>query len=160
MRRILHSVLVPLLLVAVVAMAPPRVFAALDYAGMVDRIDAFLNEAVTLYRVGDAEGAKIQAQRSYFEVFENLEGPGALGVRSHQRPRQPLAGWRADRAGKPVGRSDPPRDATATTIGTALSEAFAALPPSLRRSLACDRGREMACHETLSKAACLPVLFA
>ncbi|MBK1663887.1 iron permease [Rhodospirillum rubrum] len=51
-----------------------------DYKGMVDRIDAFLSGAAESYRAGDAETAKTNVQRAYFEVFENLEGPIRVNI--------------------------------------------------------------------------------
>lgn len=127
MRWILHSVLMPLLLVAVVAIAAPRVFAALDYAGMVDRIDAFLNEAVTLYRAGDAEGAKNRVQRSYFEVFENLEGPIRINVSA--RKNSELEAAFGD-IRKMIVRGDPP-DAVAAKVAAHLGDLRAVLPKLL-----------------------------
>ncbi|MGQ9371546.1 FTR1 family iron permease [Azospirillum sp. ST 5-10] len=51
-----------------------------DYRGMVDRIAALLDDAVARYRAGDADGAKEAVQTSYFEIFENLEGPIRVNV--------------------------------------------------------------------------------
>lgn len=61
-----------------------QAFAAPDYRGMVDRIGAFLNEAVVLYRAGQVEDAKSKVDQSYFEVFENLEGPIRVNISSRK----------------------------------------------------------------------------
>jgi high-affinity iron transporter len=54
--------------------------AALDYDGMVQQIGTFFNEALTLYKQGNAPEAKLKAQAAYFEVFENLEGPIRINI--------------------------------------------------------------------------------
>ena len=54
--------------------------AAPYYRGMVDRIGAFLDEVLVLYRSGQSEEAKAKVDQSYFEVFENLEGPIRVNI--------------------------------------------------------------------------------
>ncbi|MEF2070811.1 FTR1 family iron permease [Consotaella aegiceratis] len=51
-----------------------------DYRSLVDRIDTMLAQAEDAYRQGDADSAKTLVQRSYFELFENLEGPIRVNV--------------------------------------------------------------------------------
>lgn len=58
-----------------------------NYRGMVERIDQALQQADAEYRRGDIEAAKKNVQRSYFEIFENLEGPIRINIsakRSYQ----------------------------------------------------------------------------
>lgn len=52
----------------------------LDYKGMVAEIGSMFNEALSLYKKGNAEEAKLKAQAAYLEVFENLEGPIRINV--------------------------------------------------------------------------------
>lgn len=54
--------------------------AAPDYRGLVDRIDALLTEASADYAAGRPEPARAKVQKSYFEIFENLEGPIRVNV--------------------------------------------------------------------------------
>ncbi|MBI1207547.1 MAG: iron permease [Azospirillum sp.] len=51
-----------------------------DYPGMVERIGVLLDGAVADVRSGDRAAAKLKAQRAYFEIFENLEGPVRVNV--------------------------------------------------------------------------------
>jgi high-affinity iron transporter len=46
-----------------------------DYRGLVNRIEALLGQAAKDYDAGKVDAAKTAVQRSYFEIFENLEGP-------------------------------------------------------------------------------------
>jgi len=70
-----------LVLLALVCLASPAMAAdAPNYRSLVDRIDALLTEARDAYAAGDAEAAKGAVQRSYFELFENLEGPIRVNV--------------------------------------------------------------------------------
>lgn len=58
-----------------------------DYRGLVARIDAALSQAAVDYRAGKVDAAKDNVQRSYFEIFENLEGPIRINIsakRSYQ----------------------------------------------------------------------------
>lgn len=58
-----------------------------DYRGLVGRIDAALTQAIADYRAGRVDAAKDNVQRSYFEIFENLEGPIRINIsarRSYQ----------------------------------------------------------------------------
>lgn len=48
---------------------------------------------------------------------------------------------------------------TAPTVRDALTEAFEALPPSLKRSLTWDQGTEMAAHHAFTAATKVPVYF-
>ncbi|KAA5606024.1 FTR1 family iron permease [Roseospira marina] len=65
----------------VLGLAGPVVAAdAPDYRSLVDRIDVLLEEARDAYASGDVEAAKTAVQRSYFELFENLEGPIRVNV--------------------------------------------------------------------------------
>ncbi|SJZ70634.1 FTR1 family iron permease [Consotaella salsifontis] len=59
---------------------PNLAHAAPDYRSLVSRIDQMLGEAETAYRAGEADKAKTLVQRSYFELFENLEGPIRVNV--------------------------------------------------------------------------------
>lgn len=59
---------------------PQPAGAAPDYRGLVDRIDALLNEAAADYAAGKPEPARAKVQKSYFEIFENLEGPIRVNV--------------------------------------------------------------------------------
>lgn len=54
--------------------------AAPDYRGLVDRIDALLHAAAEDYAAGNPEAARAKVQKSYFEIFENLEGPIRVNV--------------------------------------------------------------------------------
>ncbi len=54
--------------------------AAPDYRGLVDRIDALLHAAAEDYAAGHPEAARAKVQKSYFEIFENLEGPIRVNV--------------------------------------------------------------------------------
>ncbi|MFD2249115.1 high-affinity iron transporter [Pseudochelatococcus lubricantis] len=59
----------------------------LDYALLVSRIDALLAQGLDDYRAGRVDAAKTAVQRSYFEIFENLEGPIRVNIsarRSYQ----------------------------------------------------------------------------
>lgn len=51
-----------------------------DYRGMVERIDARLVQAAENYRAGRVDEAKAAVQSSYFEIFENLEGPIRINI--------------------------------------------------------------------------------
>lgn len=51
-----------------------------DYKAMVDEMGIFFNDALTLYKEGNIQGAKSKAQAAYFEVFENLEGPIRINI--------------------------------------------------------------------------------
>jgi len=53
----------------------PMAMAARDFQDMATRIEALLTEAAQRYAAGDAETAKSNLQKAYFEVFENMEGP-------------------------------------------------------------------------------------
>ncbi len=59
---------------------PAQGFASPDYQGMVQRIDQYFTKALKLYKKGNAEEAKINAQDAYFKVFENLEGPIRINI--------------------------------------------------------------------------------
>lgn len=59
---------------------PHPAVAAPDYRGLVDRIDALLNAAAADYAAGKPEPARAKVQKSYFEIFENLEGPIRVNV--------------------------------------------------------------------------------
>jgi len=60
--------------------APALAQDAPNYRSLVDRIDALLAEARDSYAAGETEAAKTAVQRSYFELFENLEGPIRVNV--------------------------------------------------------------------------------
>lgn len=51
-----------------------------DYRGMVNEIDGFFKEALTLYKKGNVPEAKQKAQAAYFQVYENLEGPIRINI--------------------------------------------------------------------------------
>lgn len=51
-----------------------------DYRGLVDRIDARLLQAAEDYRAGRLDEARSGVQGSYFEIFENLEGPIRVNI--------------------------------------------------------------------------------
>lgn len=51
-----------------------------DYKGMVNEIDGFFKEALTLYKKGNVPEAKQKAQAAYFQVYENLEGPIRINI--------------------------------------------------------------------------------
>jgi IS30 family transposase len=53
-----------------------------------------------------------------------------------------------------------PNDHTARSVNAAITEAFAAIPTHLKRSLTWDQGVEMAAHEQLTAATGVPVFFA
>ncbi|MFT4079290.1 FTR1 family iron permease [Rhodomicrobium sp.] len=58
-----------------------------NYRDLVGRIDAALTQAKQDYRGGRIDAAKDNVQRSYFEIFENLEGPIRVNIsakRSYQ----------------------------------------------------------------------------
>lgn len=78
-RAVLFGVV--LLVGLVLGLAAPRAAeTGPDYRGMVERIGAFLDDALKAYRTGDAAAAKAKVQAAYFEVFENLEGPIRVNV--------------------------------------------------------------------------------
>jgi high-affinity iron transporter len=116
-----------LLIAAFVALAPKGAGAALDYTGMVTRIDAFLNEAVALYRAGDADGAKAKVQQSYFEVFENLEGPIRVNVSARKNIELEAA---FGDIRKMIVRGDAP-DALAARVAAHLGDLHGVLPKLL-----------------------------
>lgn len=68
------------LLLALSVVAAVTSAAAPDYRGMVDRIGAYLEDALAAYRKGDAARAKARVQSAYFEIFENLEGPIRVNI--------------------------------------------------------------------------------
>ena len=82
MTRRLHRAVAAFIALVFVSFAGIQATAAPDYRGMVDRIGAFLDEAVVLYRAGQVENAKSKVDQSYFEVFENLEGPIRVNISS------------------------------------------------------------------------------
>ncbi len=51
-----------------------------DYLGMVGQIETALQDAVRLYKDGEADEAKQKVQGAYFEIFENLEGPIRINI--------------------------------------------------------------------------------
>lgn len=51
-----------------------------DYRGLVTRIDERLVQAAQDYRAGRVDEAKEAVQSSYFEIFENLEGPIRINI--------------------------------------------------------------------------------
>ena len=53
-----------------------------------------------------------------------------------------------------------PDDHTATSVNTAVTEAFAAMPSHMKRTLTWDQGVEMARHQELTAATGVPVFFA
>ena len=53
-----------------------------------------------------------------------------------------------------------PQDHTAASVNAAITNAFAGLPASLKRTLTWDQGVEMASHEALTEATGVPVFFA
>lgn len=53
-----------------------------------------------------------------------------------------------------------PNDHTARSVNAAITEAFAAIPTHLKRSLTWDQGVEMAAHEQLTATTGVPVFFA
>ncbi len=80
---LLHSVIVA----APVHAQTAETQARHDYAGLVARIDALLAQGLEEYRAGRVDDAKKSVQRSYFEIFENLEGPIRVNIsakRSYQ----------------------------------------------------------------------------
>ncbi|MCB9959740.1 MAG: FTR1 family iron permease [Rhodospirillaceae bacterium] len=68
------------LALALLLVWPAFARAQLDYADMVSRIETLLQEGVAAYEAGDVQAARLAVQRSYFEVFENLEGPIRINV--------------------------------------------------------------------------------
>lgn len=58
------------------------IFADVNYTKYADDIKQRLNKAYELYISGDSETAKQVIQSSYFEVFENLEGPIRINISS------------------------------------------------------------------------------
>ncbi|MBK5951323.1 iron permease [Rhodobium orientis] len=79
-RRDVFFRVIALALLICVAAVPGHSLAEPDYRGMMERIEALLSEAAADYRAGDADSAKDKVQRSYFEIFENLEGPIRVNV--------------------------------------------------------------------------------
>jgi transposase, IS30 family len=53
-----------------------------------------------------------------------------------------------------------PHDHTATSVNTAVTEAFTAMPAHMKRTLTWDQGVEMARHQELTAATGVPVFFA
>ena len=51
-----------------------------DYRSMVNKIGEFFNKSLSLYKAGNLQGAKLNAQAAYFEVFENMEGPIRINI--------------------------------------------------------------------------------
>lgn len=77
-----------------------------DYASLVARIDVLLVEGLEAYRAGRVDEAKRAVQRSYFEIFENLEGPIRINIsarRSYQLESEFGAIRRLMTEGAPVG---------------------------------------------------------
>ncbi|MDQ0326465.1 high-affinity iron transporter [Rhodopseudomonas julia] len=72
------ALLVVLLLA--VFFAAPSYAAEPDYRGLVTKIEERLAKAADSYEAGDAEAAKDLVQGSYFEIFENLEGPIRINI--------------------------------------------------------------------------------
>ncbi|HBB18542.1 MAG TPA: iron permease [Syntrophus sp. (in: bacteria)] len=81
--RILKAMSVVLVVIAMavtVTISDVQANEKLDYKGMVEEIGGIFNEALTLYKKGNAQEAKLKAQAAYLEVFENLEGPIRINV--------------------------------------------------------------------------------
>jgi transposase, IS30 family len=53
-----------------------------------------------------------------------------------------------------------PHDHTANSVNAAVTEAFAAMPTHMKRTLTWDQGVEMARHQELTAATGVPVFFA
>lgn len=77
MRALLAALLLAVSLAGTAAAATES---APDYRSLVTRIDALLSEAAERYEAGDVDAAKTAVQRSYFELFENLEGPIRVNI--------------------------------------------------------------------------------
>ncbi|WP_298433590.1 FTR1 family protein [Geobacter sp.] len=73
------SVVIAAIAMAVTVMVS-GVQAKLDHKGMVDEIGGMFNEALSLYKKGNAQEAKLKTQAAYLEVYENLEGPIRINV--------------------------------------------------------------------------------
>lgn len=88
-------------------MAVPRPAEAEEYyAGMVNEIGDFYDQALAAYRDGKALEAKSNANAAYFEVFENLEGPIRINISADKNYRleQEFVGIRKMIvAGEPAG---------------------------------------------------------
>ncbi|MBE0529760.1 MAG: FTR1 family iron permease [Rhodospirillales bacterium] len=69
-----------LLVLALTWVWPPMAMAARDFQDMAARIETLLSEAAGRYAAGDAETAKTNVQKAYFEVFENMEGPIRINI--------------------------------------------------------------------------------
>ncbi len=83
----MRGVLAVAIFLAHLFVAPASAQDGPDYRGLVGRIDAALTQAITDYRAGRVDAAKDNVQRSYFEIFENLEGPIRINIsakRSYQ----------------------------------------------------------------------------
>ncbi|WP_449234291.1 FTR1 family iron permease [Azospirillum doebereinerae] len=95
-----------------------------DYRGMVERIGVLLDGTAVVYRAGDAETAKANVQRAYFEIFENLEGPIRVNVSAARNIALEAAFGEIRRM---IVHGDPP-DAVAARIATQMAELRAVLP--------------------------------
>ncbi len=83
MKAIRVRVGIILILLAIATMGPTPPVSAKEsskYKGMVDEIGSLLTEALSQYKKGNVQEAKLKTQAAYFEVFENLEGPIRVNI--------------------------------------------------------------------------------
>lgn len=102
----------------------PMAMAARDFQDMAARIEALLNEAAQRYAAGDAETAKTNVQKAYFEVFENMEGPIRINLsakKSYELEAEFGDIRKRIMAGAPV-------DEVAARIKTQIAEIHAVVP--------------------------------
>ncbi|NIQ93355.1 MAG: FTR1 family iron permease [Desulfuromonadales bacterium] len=74
-------------LFAVLLIVPSPVSAQEYYAGMVEEIGGFYEQALDAYEDGNIIEAKSKANAAYFEVFENLEGPIRINISADKNYR-------------------------------------------------------------------------
>ena len=102
----------------------PLAMAARDFQDMAARIEALLTEAAQRYAAGDAETAKTNVQKAYFEVFENMEGPIRINL-SAKKSYELEAEFGAIRKRIIEGA---PADEVTARINTQIAEVRAVVP--------------------------------
>jgi len=80
MNKLKRNIIAMALVVFFVGVMPAVGMAEHDYDGMVKRIETFFSTALTHYKAGNKEQAKLDAEAAYFQVFENMEGPIRVNI--------------------------------------------------------------------------------
>lgn len=79
MKKALRRLRAASLVLVLIALAATATFTDARAQGK-ENYPGILNEALSLYKKGNAREAKLKAQSAYLEVFENLEGPIRINV--------------------------------------------------------------------------------